>query len=93
MQSERWSRRQFEWWKGLRCKRARQLQHNNVMEHAHSWGSRKLARDRAVETTKTNPRTRQMAYKVIADRAIAMSVSKTAQDLGDEVSGGRKSSQ
>jgi hypothetical protein len=57
---------------------ARQLQHNSVMEHATSWGNRKLAQDRAVETAKTNPRAhlgRQMAYKTTADRAIAMAAT------------------
>ena len=48
------------------------------MEDATDWGNRKLARDRAVEAAKTNPRARlgrQMAYKTIADRAIAMAAT------------------
>jgi hypothetical protein len=64
---------------------ARQLQHNSVMGHATNRGNRKLARDRVVEAAKTNPRAhlgRQMAYKTIADRAIAMAATVAPYPLG-----------
>jgi hypothetical protein len=78
MQSRRWSRRQVEWWKERAEQQARRLKMNNVMAYAHALAdsiARGRARDRALQAAKANPRTRPVAYKTTADRAIAMAAT------------------